>query len=185
MTKVRKKIGNIPINTIKQDLQDTVDASVTQMQQDVTDFIDEETAQYPEIGGAFKFQTAPEYASVETDSEGRMLGGRKADGTKFENVGFESVKVATDNLEVDGTDITDNVDAIKGTSYHDDPEERLEVVTDSEGKIISYRDKDGVKHENAGIETKAITLNGKNIENYINTFITNIKDSTNRSLSFI
>lgn len=164
MTKVRKKIGNIPINTIKQDLQSTVDASVAQMQQDVTDFIDEETAQYPEIGGAFKFQTAPEYASIETDSEGRILGGRRADGTKFENIGFESAKVATDNIEIAGTNITDNVDAIKGTSYHEDPEGRSEITTDSKGKIISYRDKDGTLVENVGIKAKTLNLSKENAE---------------------
>lgn len=104
MTKVRKKIGNIPINTIKQDLQSTVDTSVTKMQQDVTDFIDEETAQYPEIGGAFKFQ--------------------------------------------------------------EDPEGRTEITADSEGKIISYRDSDGVKHENAGIKTNHLELTNQGMTDF-------------------
>ena len=91
MTKVRKKIGNIPINTIKQDLQSTVDSSVAQMQQDVTDFIDEETAQYPEIGGAFKFQEDPEGRSeITTDSEGKIISYRDADGVKHEEVGIKA-----------------------------------------------------------------------------------------------
>ena len=81
MTKVRKKIGTIPPASVQQ----KVDDAITQMQTDVSNFIEEETAQYPEIGGAFKFQ--------------------------------------------------------------EDPEGRSEITTDSEGKIISYRDKDGILHE--------------------------------------
>ena len=95
MTKVRKKIGTIPINDIEQQVQQSTSAAITQMQQDVSDFIDEETAQYPEIGGTFK--------------------------------------------------------------YIEDPEGRSEVVTDSEGKILSYRDSEGVMHENVGIDAKQIT----------------------------
>ena len=44
MTKVRKKIGTIPINDIEQQVQQSTSAAITQMQQDVSDFIDEETA---------------------------------------------------------------------------------------------------------------------------------------------
>lgn len=99
MTKVRKKIGNIPINDIEQQVQQSTSAAITQMQQDVSNFIDEETAQYPEIGGTFK--------------------------------------------------------------YTEDPEGKSEITTDSEGKILSYRDTNGVKHENVGIETPSIHLSAK------------------------
>jgi hypothetical protein len=40
----------------------------------------------------------------------------------------------------------------------DDIEGRSEIKTDAEKKIISYRDGDGVLHENIGIETCEITL---------------------------
>lgn len=103
MTKIRKKIGTIPINDIEQQVQQSTQAAVTQMQQDVSDFIDEETAQYPEIGGAFKFQ--------------------------------------------------------------EDPEGRSEITTDSEQKIISYRDTDGVLHENAGINTPSINADDSTFKN--------------------
>lgn len=99
MTKVRKKIGNIPINTIKRDLQSTVDTSVTKMQQDVTDFIDEETAQYPEIGGAFKFQEDPEGRhEITADSENKIISYRKDDGTLVENVGIETPNITAENI---------------------------------------------------------------------------------------
>jgi hypothetical protein len=101
MTKITKKIGNIPINDIKQDLQDTVDSSVSQMKQDVTDFIEEETAEYPEIGGAFKFKEDPEgRLEIATDSVDKVISYRKEDGTKVENVGIETPKVKAQNIEL-------------------------------------------------------------------------------------
>lgn len=118
MTKVRKKIGNIPINTIKQDLQSTVDTSVTKMQQDVTDFIDEETAQYPEIGGAFKFQEDPEgRTEVTTDAEGKIISYRKPDGTKVEGIGLETPSVITDSLNLSTEGMTEFQQALKDTGF--------------------------------------------------------------------
>lgn len=118
MAKVRKKIGNIPINTIKQDLQSTVDASVVKMQQDVTDFIEEETAQYPEIYGAFKFvEDSKGRHEVTTDSESRIVSYRKEDGTKVENIGFESPKIATDNLNLSESGMTEFQQALKNHGF--------------------------------------------------------------------
>lgn len=102
MTKVRKKIGTIPINDIEQQVQQSTSAAITQMQQDVSDFIDGETAQYPEIGGTFK--------------------------------------------------------------YIEDPEGRSEVKTDAGGKILSYRDSEGVVHELIGADIKNADINVANIE---------------------
>lgn len=91
MTKIRKKIGTIPINDIEQQVQQSTQAAVTQMQQDVQDFINEETAQYPEIGGAFKFQEDPEGRSeITTDAEGKILSYRKPNGTLVEKVGLDT-----------------------------------------------------------------------------------------------
>lgn len=118
MTKVRKKIGNIPINTIKQDLQSTVDASVTKMQQDITDFIDEETAQYPEIGGAFKFQEDPEGRSeATTDKDGRIISYRKPDGTRVENVGLETPKANIGNLTLSSEGMNEFQQALKDSGF--------------------------------------------------------------------
>ena len=47
----------------------------------------------------------------------------------------------------------------------EDPEERNEITTDAEGKIISYRDTDGVKHEVTGIETDSASINHLNLTN--------------------
>lgn len=45
-----------------------------------------------------------------------------------------------------------------------DQEGRSEITTDSEGKIISYRDSAGVKHELVGINTKEVISNSGNID---------------------
>ena len=83
----------------------------------------------------------PEYIKAEVDVEGRVLGGRRTNGEKFENVGFETPKLG-----------------IKGNTISsiDDKEERTEVKIDEEQKVISYRDKYGILNEQAGIKTAYI-----------------------------
>ena len=45
----------------------------------------------------------------------------------------------------------------------EDLERRSEITTDSERNVISYRDSDGVKHEEVGIESKRVTTNSLNL----------------------
>ena len=85
----------------------------------------------------------PEYIEAKTDLEGKLLAGRTSDGAAFENVSFSSPK-----LSIDGH-IVKNIK---------DPEGRTEVLTDNEEKIISYRDSDGVKHEEIGVVTNHLNL---------------------------
>lgn len=42
-----------------------------------------------------------------------------------------------------------------------DDEERTEITTDAENKVLSYRDKSGIKHENKGIDAPKYYQNGK------------------------
>ena len=67
------------------------------------------------------------------------------------------IEYKNDTLCLDKLDI--------GVQYEmiEDPEGRNEITTDFEGKIISYRDADGVKHEEAGIESKNISTNSLNL----------------------
>lgn len=90
----------------------------------------------------------PEFINTELDSEGKILGGRKSDGKKFDAVGFE-----TPNISVDGVNI----------ETFDDPEERMDLGLDAEKKILHYRDKDGVLHESVGFETPTINTNNLNL----------------------
>ena len=88
-----------------------------------------------------------EFMSAETDSEGKVLSGRGADGIMREFVGFDI-----------------NGNTVKTFS---DPEGRIEVKTDSKNKVLSYRDSSGVLHESSGVDTKVVTaenIYGGNID---------------------
>lgn len=96
----------------------------------------------------------PEYIDVELDSDDKILGGRRKNGRKFENVGID-----TPDIHVGGNLV----------STDEDVENRQTVVLDSENKILSYRDKSGKLYEEAGVKTnflevkdcKVDSLNGK------------------------
>jgi hypothetical protein len=84
--------------------------------------------------------------SVELDSEEKVLGGRKIDGTKFENVGLDLGGAVLKSM--------------------DDPKGRMEVKTDSDGKIISYRKEDGTLVENIGIEINHLELTNQGMTDF-------------------
>lgn len=131
------------------------------------------------IESVFSVVDNSEYIAIETDSEGKILSGRNINGSKFENLPMEfKDKVSVKSLEVNGTDITDNVEAIDSTIVIDDPEGRKEIKTDFEGKVISYRDEKGTLHENVGIESpKVITNSLKLTEQGLTEFEQALKDS--------
>lgn len=87
-----------------------------------------------EFAGGTTYEDHPEFVKVVTDSEGRVLAGRRTDGVKEEKVGFK-----TPMLNVGGAE----------SKAINDQEERVEVETDADGKIVSYRRKDGTKVENS------------------------------------
>ena len=69
-----------------------------------------------------------EYLSVETDSEGKVIGYTAPDGSHY----LYKVKSETIPTEF----------------YHiEDTEGRTEITTDAEGKLLGYRDKNGIRHE--------------------------------------
>ena len=84
----------------------------------------------------------PEYIEAKTDSEGKLLAGRTPNGEAFEKVGF-----ATPKASIDGH-IIENIE---------DPEERTEILTDKDDKILSYRKKDGTKVEKF-LEVENLTI---------------------------
>ena len=78
-----------------------------------------------------------EFIEAKTDSEGKLLAGRTSDGAAFENVGFSTPKMSIDGHTIE------NIEDLEG---------RSEITTDSNNKIVSYRDAAGILHENAGLE---------------------------------
>lgn len=109
MTKIRKKIGTIPPASVQQ----KIDESISQMQQDVSNFIDEETVQYPEIGGTFKYIEDPEgRTEIKTDSEGKILSYRDSEGAVHENAG-----IATPHLHLTESGMTEFEQALKKSGF--------------------------------------------------------------------
>lgn len=54
-------------------------------------------------------------------------------------------------------------EAMQMLSVIDDPEERTEVTTDAENRVLSYRDKDGVKHEEK-LAINKVYINDEEVE---------------------
>ena len=93
-----------------------------------------------------------EYLSVETDAEGKVIGYTAPDGSHY------LYKVKSETIPTEFTHI-------------EDLEGRSEITTDSEEKVISYRDSNGVLHENVGINTKHLSakelvLSNKGVLNF-------------------
>lgn len=112
MTKIKKKIGNIPINDIEQQAQQSVDAAVGQMQST----IEEGIAKYPEIGGTFQFEEDPEgRMEVDTDNDGKVISYRDKNGVLHENIGMETPNVSADAITTKSLNVTGIPDKTKET----------------------------------------------------------------------
>ena len=100
-----------------------------------------------------KYVDNPEYIAVWTDAEKRILFALKQDGDFYFGCGVPSQVAAA---------IQEAIEAERANSpmqYIDDPEERISMELDGEKKILSYRSKDGVKHEDS-LEVNHLTLTG-------------------------
>ena len=109
-----------------------------------------------------------EYLSVETDSDGKVIGYTASDGSHY----LYKVKSETIPTEF---------------SHIEDPEGRTEITTDSDGKVIGYRDSEGTRHEIA-VNTKKLFQNKKEYD--LSSFVNNSTVETkiqrnNESLSLL
>lgn len=85
-----------------------------------------------------------EYLAVEQDAEGKVLSATNPDGSHY----IHKVKSETILTQIEEkTDI----------------ENRLEMTLDKEGHILSYRDKNGVKHETA-LDVEHFSMKGESID---------------------
>ena len=91
-----------------------------------------------------------EYLSVETDAEGKVIGYIAPDGSHY----FYKVKSETIPTEFE---------------HIEDPEKRMEITTDREGKVMSYRDSQGKKHEHdmevTNLEVSNLNLQANSVYN--------------------
>lgn len=102
-----------------------------------------------ELLDVFSLQENTEYLAVEQDAEGKVLSATNPDGSHY----IHKVKSETILTQIEEkTDI----------------ENRLEMTLDEEEHILSYRDKNGVKHETAlGVEhldVEHFSMKGESID---------------------
>lgn len=90
MKKEKRKIGELPID---------------EMKQEVNDFINEVRENEPVLTDSFESVDNPEYSETTVDEERKVLSHRKKDGTKVEHVGLETPKIKTDELNAKRVDI--------------------------------------------------------------------------------
>lgn len=76
----------------------------------------------------FRIIENPEYLAVEKDEEGKVLSSTNADGSHYiHNAKSETIPTEFGHIE--------------------DPEGRTEITTDSDSKVLGYRDSEGTRHE--------------------------------------
>ena len=81
-----------------------------------------------ELLDVFSLQENPEYLAVEKDAEGKVLSTTNLDGSHYAyNMKSETIPTEFEHIE--------------------DPEGRMELITDAEDNVLGYRDADGTRHE--------------------------------------
>lgn len=103
-----------------------------------------------EFLNVLSLQENPEYLAVEKDADGKILSTTNPDGSHYiHNAKSETIPTEFSHIE--------------------DPEGRTEITTDSEGKVLSYRDSAGKKHEDSmevtNLDVSNINLKGNSVNN--------------------
>lgn len=111
-----------------------------------------------ELLDVFSLQENPEYMAVEKDAEGRVLSATNPDGSHYAyNMKSETIPEELSHIE--------------------DPENRMEVTTDAEDKVMSYRDSEGKKHEHdmevTNLDVSNLNLKGNSVNNIQDALIAN------------
>lgn len=99
------------------------------------------------------YEDNPEYVWVILDADDRVLFGIRTDGSLY--LGNElpqeykqAIQAAYDYVDEKFTEVADIVEALKHIiTVWEDPEGRLQITVDAEGRMLSYRDKEGTQHE--------------------------------------
>ena len=100
-----------------------------------------------ELLDVFSLQENPEYLAVEKDADGKVLAATYPDGSHYtHNMKSETIPTEFEHIE--------------------DPEGRTEITTDAENKVLGFRDKEGIRHEEK-IATKKLVFEGDGISELI------------------
>lgn len=98
-----------------------------------------------ELLDVFSLQDNKEYLAVEQDAEGKVLSATYNDGSHYiHNAKSETIPEEFSHIE--------------------DPEDRTEITTDAEGRLLSYRGSDGMKNELAGFNSSQYYKNNEKKE---------------------
>lgn len=106
----------------------------------------------------FSLQENPEYLAVEKDADGMVLSTTNPDGSHYAfNMKSETIPTEFGHIE--------------------DPEGRMEITTDAEEKVMSYRDSSGKKHEHdmqvTNLDVSNINLQGNSVNDIGNALKAN------------
>ena len=120
-----------------------------------------------ELLDVFSLQENPEYMAVEKDADGKVLSATYNDGSHYShNLKSETIDAKVDKEE--GMSLI-NTDVADANSTLEDPEKRMEIVTDADGKVMSWRDADGKKHEHdmevSNLDVSNLNLQGNSVNN--------------------
>lgn len=120
-----------------------------------------------ELLDVFSLQENPEYLAVEKDADGKVLSATYNDGSHYShNLKSETIDAKVDKKE--GKSLI-NEDVADAHSTLEDPEKRMEIVTDADGKVMSYRDSSGKKHEHdmevTNLDASNLNLQGNSVNN--------------------
>lgn len=168
-------IGEIhAVNALKQ--------VISQLQSDLASLLEKVgtiDTNLKELLDVFSLQDNEEYLAVEKDADGKVLSATNLDGSHYShNLKSETIDAKVDKKE--GKSLIDSSFADASTVV-EDPEDRMDIKTDEEGKIISFRDKEGTVHEKKAIIEKIVTeevVAGKVSSNDLNNIYKESTDET-------
>ena len=143
---------------------------ISQLQSDLSSLQEEVgiiDSNLKELLDIFSMQENPEYLAVETDADGNVLSATNSDGSHYScNMKSETIDAKVDKKE--GKSLI-NEDVADAHSTLEDPEKRMEIVTDADGKVMSYRDSSGKKHEHdmevTNLDVSNLNLQGNSVNN--------------------
>lgn len=156
-------IGEIhAVNALKQVISQ-IQSDLTSLQEKVGTI----DTNLQELLDVFSLQENPEYMAVEKDADGKVLSATYNDGSHYShNLKSETIDNKVDKEE--GKSLI-NEDVADAHSSLEDPEKRMEIVTDADGKVMSFRDSQGKKHEHdmevTNLDVLNINLKGNSVNN--------------------
>lgn len=147
-------IGEIhAVNTLKQVISQ-IQSDLASLQEKVGTI----DTNLKELLDVFSLQENPEYLAIEKDAEDKILSATYPDGSHYiRNAKSETIPTEFEHIE--------------------DSEKRMEITTDTKGKVLSYRDSQGKKHEHdmevTNLDVSNLNLQGNSVNNIQDALKTN------------